>query len=73
MKAKITLLLLVSLVMASCSVENEETYLNENTANLETPPDPDPKMIPYHVIQQTLLPDKICTLVLLTFTQMVPQ
>ncbi|MCZ6595304.1 MAG: hypothetical protein O6943_10395 [Bacteroidetes bacterium] len=28
--------------MASCSVENEETYLNENTANLETPPDPDP-------------------------------
>jgi len=42
MKAKITLLLLVSLVMASCSVENEETYLNENTANLETPPDPDP-------------------------------
>lgn len=42
MKAKITLLLLVSLVMASCSVENEETYLNENTANLETPPDPGP-------------------------------
>jgi len=36
MKAKITLLLLVSLVMASCSVENEETNLNENTANLET-------------------------------------
>jgi len=36
MKAKITLLLLVSLVMASCSVENEETYLNENNANLET-------------------------------------
>ena len=42
MKAKITLLLLVSLVMASCSVENEETYLNENTANLETPPENDP-------------------------------
>ena len=46
MKAKITLLLLVSLVMASCSVENEETYLNENTANLETPPDPDPQNDP---------------------------
>ena len=42
MKAKITLLLLVSLVMASCSVENEETNLNENTANLETPGGDDP-------------------------------
>jgi hypothetical protein len=37
MKAKITLLMLVSLVMASCSVENEETYPNENTVNLVTP------------------------------------
>ena len=37
MNTKITLLLLVSLVMASCSVENAETYPNENTANLETP------------------------------------
>jgi hypothetical protein len=37
MKTKITLLMLVSLVMASCSVDNEETYPNENTVNLVTP------------------------------------
>lgn len=42
MKTKITLFFLAAMVMASCSVENEETYLNEDTVNLETPGGDDP-------------------------------
>ena len=42
MKAKITLFFLAAIVMASCSVENEETYPNETTVNLETPGGDDP-------------------------------
>jgi len=67
MKAKITLLLLVSLVMASCSVENEETNLNENTANLETQGGDPPSMS----ITNSYCRTKYPPLVLLVFFMMV--
>ena len=42
MKAKITLLMLVSLVIASCSVDNNENYSEDGSANLVIGGDPDP-------------------------------